>query len=292
MLYRDVEKRLDTSLTLTMEQQHPLLPLVEREVDTIPLDFHSQGGESFIDLFVCGDSAEKLEGVLAQFRPAVMGGCTIVSIKAGEMGSASAFMDRLGEIPLSVRGSLYLKDRKIYADYRLASSSMSAVTEVGRHILDLNNRIRIADLSPGSGGIAMINGVDSRIHLGIVSYEANIMRDFTTPMEEGCLIEYNFSREEERGFRAIVYGNEGENVAYLDSPFLREVQKLSVERKIPKAAIIARPVNGRYRSFTFLPNSMVDDQVSMLYRVADKFPDADFRLLAIHSYGNEVWEWI
>ena len=60
----------------------------------------------------------------------------------------------------------------------------------------------------------------------------------------------------------------------------------------PKAAILARPENGKYRSFTFLPDSMVDNQVSILYRASSKFPDAGFRLLAIRSYSREVWDWI
>jgi len=292
MLYRDIEKRLDTHLAISMEQQHPILPLVERGLDTIPLDLHRQGEESFINLFVCGDSAERLKGILVQFKPAARGDCIIVSIRATEMGQVSDVMNQIDRAQPSVLGSLYLKERKIYADYRVLSSVLQTLTEVERRILELKNRIRIADLGPGMGGINMIDEVDSRIHLGIVSYEADIMKDFSVPMQNDCLIEYNFSHMEDRGFRAIIYNGEGQDVAYLDSPFLREVQGLSVERRIPKAAIIARPVNGRYRSFTFLPYSMIDDQVSMLYRAADKFPDSGFSLLAIRSYSSEVWDWI
>ena len=42
----------------------------------------------------------------------------------------------------------------------------------------MNNRVRIADFGPGAGGIATIEKVDSRIHLGVVSYEVDILRDF------------------------------------------------------------------------------------------------------------------
>lgn len=292
MLYRDVERRLDTRLTISMDQQHPVLPLIERDVETIPLDFHMDGGEPFIDMYVCGDHGERLKGTLVQFSPVTMGGCIIISIGAREMGAGYSIMDQIAEIPLSIRGSLYLRARKIYADYRLGSPFMPQVTAVERRILGMGNRIRIADLGPGDGGIAMINGVDSRIHLGIVSYEVDILHDFSVPVQDGWLIEYNFSHEDERGFRAIVYREDGQQVAYLDSPFLREVQRISVERKIPKAAIIAKPVNGKYRSFTFLPYSMVDDQVSMLFDVASKFPEADFRLSSIRSYDSNAWDWI
>ncbi len=292
MRYVDVEKRLDMRLTLTMEQQHPILPLLEREIDTIPLDSHHSGNEAFIDLFICGPPMEKLEGVLSQFHPDIMGGCLIVRMKAEEMGTAASVLDQLAEIPLSARGSLYLTDRKIFADFRISSSDISPITEIEKRIIAMNNRVRIADFGPGAGGIATIEKVDSRIHLGVVSYEVDILRDFGDSIKGDCFIEYNFNQVEKNGFRAIIYDSQGESAAYIDSPFLREVQRLSIEEKIPKAAILARPENGRYRSFTFLPDSMVDNQVSILYKAASKFPEADFRLQAIRSYSREVWDWI
>jgi len=292
MRYSDVEKRLDMKLTLTMEQQHPILPLLEREIDTIPLDSQNTGNEAFVDLFICGSAAQKLEGVLSKFQPDIMGGCLVIRMKAEELGTASSILGQLGEIPLCARGSLYLMDRKIFADYRIASSDISSITEIEKRIISMNNRVRISDFGPGAGGIATIDAVNSRIPLGIVSYEADIMSDFGDALEGDCFIEYNFNQVDAKGFRAIVYNAEGQKTTYLDSPFLREVQRLSVDRKIPKAAIFARPENGKYRSFTFLPHSMVDNQVSMLYEATAKFTEAKFKLRAIRSYNSEAWQWI
>ena len=78
----------------------------------------------------------------------------------------------------------------------------------------------------------------------------------------------------------------------MGSPFLREVQRLSVEARIPKAAILARPVDGVYRSFTFLPRAMRDMHLSILYRAAGKYPDSGFTLVAARPYSKDVWNWV
>ena len=147
-------------------------------------------------------------------------------------------------------------------------------------------------MGPSSGGISTLDRIDSRIPLGVVSYEVDILKEIGLPGGDDQVIEYNFSRMEESGFRCVLYDGKTQSVAHIKSSFLEDVQKLSVERKIPKAAILARPVDGRYRSFTFLPYSMVDDQVSVLYEAAERHPDLDFRLNAIRRYSREVWEWI
>lgn len=111
-------------------------------------------------------------------------------------------------------------------------------------------------------------------------------------IDEGCFVEYNFHGEDSRGFRAILHTANGMEVKYLDSPFLREVNKFSVDKRIPRAAILAMPAGGKYRSFTFLPWDMMETHLGILYRAAEKFGDSNFRLLAARKYSHDVWNWI
>ena len=92
--------------------------------------------------------------------------------------------------------------------------------------------------------------------------------------------------------RAVVYQGNEFSVRYIRSSFLDDVQRLSEERRIPKAAILARTLEGRYMSSTFVPFSMMDDQLSVLYGASEKHPDAKFRLVAVRSYDRSVWEWL
>ena len=291
MLYRDVESRTDMSLGISIEQQIPLYPLLEREINTIPLDFQVTDRGAFIDLFICGEPGKKLETMLMQYRPTRIGECLVLRTGADEMATASTILGRIDEIPRSVRGSLYLKNGKINVEYRISGEGKRQITSVVKDIMDMNNHIRIVDLGPGGSGIASIEAVNSRIPLSVVAYEVDILDDLHIGNEE-CYIEYNFHGEDKQGFRAMIHSPNDTEVRYLDSPFLREVQRLSVESKVPKAAILARPADGVYRSFTFLPSVMRDTHLSILYSAARKFPDSGFALLAARPYSGDVWNWV
>ena len=283
---------MDTRMTLSVEQQHPIIPLLEKEVDTIPIDFHVGSGESYIDLFICAEAGVKLSGILAPFRPEKRGDCLVVRIGAEEMKTAAAIIEELILVPSAIRGGLYLKGNSIFADYRFHSSSCTEITGIGRSITGMKNRTRISDLGPANGGISMLDSIDSRIHLGVVSYEADILEETGLPQDRDSYVEYNFYRQEEKGFRAVVYDVTGFSIRYIRSEFLDDVQRFSLERRIPKAAILARTLEGRYRSSTFIPLSMMDDQLSVLYSASERHPDAKFRLVAVRSYDRSVWDWV
>ena len=55
MLYREIENRNSMSLGISIEQQFPIYPIIEREIETIPLDFQVTDRGAFIDLFICGE---------------------------------------------------------------------------------------------------------------------------------------------------------------------------------------------------------------------------------------------
>ena len=292
ILYRDVERILDTRMSISVEQQHPVIPILEKEADTIPLDFHPSGRDSHIDLFICAGTAQKLKGILSQFNPRNRGDCLMVRIRADEMRTASTILEEAAMVKTAVRGGLYLKGNSIFADYRFHSSSSQDITEIGRRIISMKNRTRISDLGPTNGGISAMDSVDGRIRLGVVTYEADILNGTGLPSGEDCYIEYNFSSREESGFRAIVYQGNEFSVRHIRSSFLDDVQRLSEERRVPKAAILARTLEGRYRSSTFVPFSMMDDQLSVLYGASEKHPEAKFKLVAVRSYDRSVWDWI
>ncbi len=291
MLYREIENRNSMSLGISIDQQIPLYPILEREINTIPLDFQVTDRGAFIDLFIGGEPGKKLETMLMQYRPIRIGECLILRMNAEEMVTASEILERIDEIPRSVRGSLYLKDGKINVEYRVNECGKKQITAVMGDVMEMRNRIRITELGPGGSGIAGIEAVNSRIPLSVVAYEADILQDLHIGDGE-CYIEYNFHGEDKRGFRAMIHSREGTEVRYLDSPFLREVQRLSVEARIPKAAILARPVDGVYRSFTFLPGAMRDLHLSILYSAAGKYPDSGFALVAARPYSRDVWSWV
>ena len=287
---------LDTRITISAAQEHPVVPLLEKEISTIPLDFHRKADENHIDLFVCGNARAKLSGILSSLRPKERGDCLVARVRTEEMVSASTIMDDIDRMPSAVRGGMYLKENKIFMDYRLHSSCLDEFTKTGKRIAEMNNGIMISDLGPSYGGASNMDFIDERIHLGVVSFEADILGEIGLPPDKELYMEYNFARRDEKGFRAVVYG-EGQNgltfsTQYISSKLLDEMNRLSVGRRIPKAAILARTSGGMYRSATFIPFSMMRDHVSVLYEAAGKHPDTKFKLVAARSYDRSVWEWV
>ena len=122
MLYREVENRTNMSLGISIEQQIPIYPIIEREIETIPLDFQVTDRGAFIDLFIRGEPGMKLETMLMQYRPTRIGECLVLRMSADEMVTASAVLGRIDDIPRSVRGSLYLRDGKINVEYRISEN--------------------------------------------------------------------------------------------------------------------------------------------------------------------------
>ena len=216
----------------------------------------------------------------------------MVRIRADEMRTASTILEEAAMVKTAVRGGLYLKGNSILADYRFHSSSSPDITEVGRKIIHMKNRTKISDLGPTNGGISALDSVYARIRLGVVSYEADILDGTGLPFNEDCYMEYNFPSGEENGFRAVVYQGNEFSVRYIRSTFLDDVQRLSEERRIPKAAILAHTRGGKYISSTFIPFSMADDQLSVLYDASEKHAEASFKLVAVRSYDRSLWDWV
>lgn len=107
---------------------------------------------------------------------------------------------------------------------------------------------------------------------------------------------------EGEGLKAVIYSPEAGKPSndlsvrvgsrHLSSSFLKEIWSNSVAKRVPRAAILAKPVNGRYRSFILLPRSMMDEQISIIYDAAEKFPDVKMKLVAAREYDQDLWNWI
>lgn len=76
-----------------------------------------------------------------------------------------------------MRGSLYARSGKIFAEYRLADEGIQDLTGIVGDIIGMKNHFRIEDLGPGASGTAALGEVNGRIPLAVVGYEADILGD-------------------------------------------------------------------------------------------------------------------
>ena len=294
--YRDVEKNLDMQLTISMENNHPILPLLEKEMPVIPLDSYTSSEGTFIDLLICGKVANQLSGVLSSFAPTRIGECEVVRLRAEELQSASAITIELSGIPYAARAGLYLRDKQIFIDYRFHHSEAGKVSGIVKKIVGMHNKITIADLGPTSGGIEHLRMVDSRISLSVVGYDVVGPQDPLFNEDQDIYLEFNFIGPDEKGFRAIAYRQMDDGakpeIRYINLPFLRDAWKLATFKRIPRALIVGKSVDRRFRAYIFLPTSMVSEQLSVLFEAGVMHPEAKLRIDSVRSYTPEIWEWI
>lgn len=305
MLYSDVEKKLDMQFTISLKQDHPIIPLLEREIESVPLDSSSSETEAFIDLFIDGRYQKHLEGALSKYEAKKMGDFMVVRIASVEMSSEFELSNEISNIPSSVRGSFYLKGDRVFVEYRFASSDLERMSAIGKKIVRMRNGITISDFGPSRGGIRLLDSIQKRTPLAIVSFEADILKKMGLPSETEYFIEYNNYRLENEGLKSIIYNKvdadtwipgepagEGIRITHLTNPMLADVWKSCTVRRMPRAAILAKPFRGKYRAYIFVPLSMMDEQVAILYESADKFPDVEMKLVAAREYNQDAWEWI
>ncbi len=305
MLYRDVDQRLDMQMTISMELTHPLIPLIAKELQSITIDSIKTDSNGFLDLFICGEDKKKLSGFLAKYESREIGDCHVIRINFNEMLEAFKLADDIARIPSTIRGGFYLRGRRIFSEYRFHSSDLEAITELGREIMSSDSSVRLSDVGPSKGGISLLNSIDSRIHIGIVSFDCNILDEMKLSENVDYMLEVNNYTLSRDGAKVVTYypsrtdsTDFGKShvkdieVNYMMHPFLLDIWDLSVRKRLPRAAILAKYVNGKHRSFVFLPASMIDEQISIIYQAAEKHPDVAMRLVAAREYSDGIWEWI
>ena len=64
MIYLDIDRKIGYMLSVSMVQRHPLIPVMEKEFGDVPLHSDRIGSESYIDLFVQGEKAQRFESLI------------------------------------------------------------------------------------------------------------------------------------------------------------------------------------------------------------------------------------
>lgn len=301
LLYREIDRILDMQISFSLEQKHPLIPMLSREFSTISLDTYKSEKSSFIDLIISKSDKKQIQGIIGPYSPANLQGYQIVRIEAEELNSPTNAIDGMTQVDSAVLAGLYLKGEQIMAEYRFHSSEIDKVSAIVEMIGLARNKVRIVDLGPSKRGIDFFNEMDERIHLGMIQYR--IRPDFLLrEAQPQSYIEFNFPGIQEAGLRGVYYkstplhGSDRRElsfgVGYINSPFLMKALEKSIEARILTAAYIAQLEGDKFTGYLFLPISMVEELLSIYYGVAKDFPDTDFKVIGIKTYTRDLWEWI
>lgn len=306
MLYRDVNCRLDMRFVVSIEQKHTLISMIEREYQTVPLHIDNTGTEAYVDLFLQTNGNRQIDNIMSNYTTVTNGDLRVVHVRANEVETASSIIDQIASLKSVLPAGLYLTGNKIMAGFRFHHSENDAVSSIAKKIVSSKSHIAVRDLGPDPGGIAAIDEMNLRISLSVVSYEVNAGRKAGSKIpdviyeskfadfkgsETGALV-FSDPKDPERDIGTPISAEDGIYLSSLDSSFFQEVWKLTNESHIPRAAILVKPTPRGFRTFSFLPSTLVSEYLSILFRVSEKFPDAGFNLSTVRVYDKSIWDWI
>lgn len=306
MIYRDIDRKIGYMFTISMVQSHPLIPLIVKEFNEVSLHFDWTGGEAYIDLFIEGEKASHLESIANAYDHVMRGNLLTVKLKSRELGVVSDIMDKILDIRTVIPASLYLKESKIRAEYRFHASELDRVTALVGEILSTKTGIEIMTLGPDQGGIHALERINRRIPLSFVSFETDMPADIGTSGVGEAFFEVNYAHSDRGMLRTIampqssnvpetwrpISRESGLYLAEVASPFVNQVRNDANEAHIPRAATIMKLNGDRLRAFAFLPRSLLQEYLELLYVASRKVPDSYFRLSSVGDLSPEIWDWI
>ncbi|MEM0155441.1 MAG: hypothetical protein QW597_02410 [Thermoplasmataceae archaeon] len=305
MLYRDVDKVIGYQFSVSMVQNHPLIPLVEKEFGEVPLHLDRTNGEEFIDLFIQGEKARHIESIVGAYSHLMRGDLLTIKLKSSEMGAVSDIIEKILSVKTIIPSSIYLSNSRVRADYRFHVSDLGQISSLAGEILSLMNNMEIVALGPDPGGIQALNAVNRRIPLSFVSFETDLPGEIVKSGMKDAFFEVNYSHSEREKMKALAITTEsnvpaswrsvsqgsGLYAADIDSPLVNRVRNDANERHIPRAATIMKINGDKLRASAFLPKALLREYLEMLYVASRKVPDSSFRLSSVRDYSQEIWEW-
>ncbi len=307
MLYHDVEGKLDMRMSISVEQKHPLISVISRDYHYIPLHIDTFGGRSSIDLFLESGGSHQIESIAANYTVLRMDGVIIVRLDVEEIQDISAAVRDLLLLDTVCPSGFFLERGTIKADFRFHYSDLPKVSEIISKTLLHENNLKLTDLGKGKGAIAALKQMNDRVRLSVVSYEVdwnpgadsgvfdNIIFDakslsFENNEIEAMVLYGNASKE--RKFGRAISIEDGVYTTKIDSDFVKDVWMRCNEKHIPRGAVIAKPSRGKIQIHTFLPSSLVNQYIEVLFKAAKDRNRNDVVLTGSRAYDNSVWEFI
>lgn len=307
MLYRDVEGKLNMQFVASIEQNHPIIPVLEKEFEIIPLNSHRLINEESIDLVVPALVKGNTANMIKSMNPSRLGDFFIIRMAAEEMGIVSDISKKALKVPSVLPGGLYLQEGKIFTSFRFHSADLGAISAIIEDIIRMKNRMTVRYLGPGGGGIAFLEEINRRIRLGVISYEYSTKVPEDSDISSDTLMEFNYVSADKDGRKAIVYcdpsnsrkisgtaidSHEGIYTRKVNHPLDENILALSSERKISRAAFIQRYIGDGLRSCLVIPRSFMQEQLGAILDVVNKRDVKGFQFVAVSDYNSDIWNWI
>ena len=304
MLYRDIEKKLDMQVGISVEFQHDLVPLIINEVDVVPVAVHYSDRSSNIDLFFRSDEISRIAGMISTFKPIMHGDYLIVRIPEHNISGSIKLLREFLTIKSSVPGGLYLRGGRLFSYTRFHHSELDEVSALLATSLKPGSKMRIEYLGPTPGGIQIVERINSRIPISIIAFEFTRNFEKREELLQDHIGEVHIELLTSDKYRMLLYprepskwGKATDAISIQDGIFtaagsirlLQELYEKCNEKHIPLAASISNGEGARIKLYQFIPTVFKDEFIELLFEVSGNHSDMELRLSEARRYNTDVW---
>lgn len=307
MLYRDIENKLDMQFEISARFAEPLVRLIEKEDQIVPVFLSEDLGGLTLDLFLNPEIANRLGGAIVSFKPVRKGDYLIVRISTKKIEDALRVSNGLANISSSCLSAVYARRGRLYLKTFFHSAEIKEASNLLAKGLTEVPDARIEYLGTSNGRIRSLEETNSVLKLCSIMFEINPPpgSPYYTEKDYYADISPQYLRLKE--FNAVVFpddpvGWKGVTPTISDSDgiYSTRVQgllteglfELTTEQHIPVNACIIRGYGRSIRVCLFIPTLFKQDFLKTLFGSLPNTRQLALKLLAVRDYDPSVWEWI
>jgi len=284
MLWKDVDYKVATRCIISFSGSSSLFDYSREHDLYAPVIIKKIDSSFFLTLLIKGDIPINNSAgfFLKKFGGKEGGGFWYVKFPL-ESFIGNEIIEQINEMPSAVMGYLYLKNGRLFADFRFHQSKSTEVSGLLMTHLEKDEETAIESIFPGSGEISFLSGMNALIPLSMIKYSIPAMND--DPLEKCLSMNGGIAQVEKKAgvkYRALIYLNShpiemdgirtisDEDHVYEaegDNSLLQEIRRIGNDNVIFRASQFARVVQERLTTSVFLPSYQTADFLKILARV-------------------------
>lgn len=308
MLVRDIDRKLDMHLVLSYRVENDLFSIFRKYRGFAPAYGYSQGGKSFLDIFLREDENQHFNEMLKPFSISTRGSYSTIRIQSEQDESLLKFFEEVTGIYSLILNGIYVEGGDLFFEMRFHHNSLGEVSTSLKKLSRESENMKLRKLGPSPGIISILSSFNARFPLSVLSFEGKLPAIPSTrnlPIER--ITEPNLSFAEPDGHRIISYSSKPVQPGSSDSiispedgivigkgstPFVYDLWKSSSDEHIPRYAAFGVPAGEKFVSSLFVPRHLADVQLRIMFEVADRHPESGFRLAAFTPFEEGIWDWL
>lgn len=313
MLVRDIDRKLNRRLVISLKQSTELFEATRKFNQTLPATVFVEDNATYLNVFFPKDNENdtQFKILLRRFDAIERKDGYVVKDRINNIKDMK-IVNELLSIPSMALNRLDIYKGEMHFYSRFHDNYLPEVSEaLSRYTADGENT-RIEWLGPSPGIINILEQINSRYPISLLSYQVPVDPDDeilnSVISDVPHLLEIENSHTHENRFKTLLYSGKplvdlepheirtisNEDMIYEtygSNKLLSEVRKRANEIPVIRLRYFVKKVGNSMEVDLFIPTNQTHEYYSLLYQIAK---DEDYKLIVKNyiPYGNEIWDFI